>query len=262
MDHDIRADIEQKNLDKYSKSDVYAASTICRKNNITSNEYFDVLLREKLKLVRIYGKGKKVLDVCCGSGEHLFEVSDDINKGTGLDYSCSNVRYANGLKKQNDYGNLDFIQGNAKKMNLPDNLYDLVYCYSSLYYIPFVQDMICEIARVVSRNGYCILDMGNKFSLNTIVCQAYPELANPCHISVPMMKKHIINSGLAIVEHRSFQILPFWGERPNWAKFLLASWYRNLLQKQIRGKMMDERISSLPLVNYFAFRHLFICKKL
>jgi ubiquinone/menaquinone biosynthesis C-methylase UbiE len=70
------------------------------------------------------------------------------------------------------------------KLNRSNSSFDLVYCFSSLYYIPKVGEVIHEVSRVLTFRGKCVVDFGNLYSLNTIVCNAYPDLAHPCHISV------------------------------------------------------------------------------
>jgi hypothetical protein len=77
------------------------------------------------------------------------------------------------------------------------------------------------------------------------------------------MQKTIRVSGLRIIEHRAFQLLPLWdAHRPNWLKPLLLPVWSKLMRIQIGGKILDEWTSSLPFIKYFAFRHIFICEKL
>jgi hypothetical protein len=52
-----------------------------------------------------------------------------------------------------------------------------------------------------------------------------------------------------------------WGDRPWWLKPLLHPVWTRLLAIRIKGRMLDEWISSLPLLRRFAFRHVLLCEK-
>jgi hypothetical protein len=75
------------------------------------------------------------------------------------------------------------------------------------------------------------------------------------------MNRLLDEAGFAIIEHRAFQILPLWGDRPKWLGPLLRPQCKWILQKQVRGKMLDEWISNLPVIKHLAFRHIFVSEK-
>jgi hypothetical protein len=75
------------------------------------------------------------------------------------------------------------------------------------------------------------------------------------------MKNYIRQAGLVIADHRAFQILPMWSDRPKWLKPLLWPGWAHLMQKKIGPKMLDEWISNLPGLKLLAFRHIFVCEK-
>jgi ubiquinone/menaquinone biosynthesis C-methylase UbiE len=253
-------DLERDNLEKYN-GNVYHADTITRLPSKDSKVHADIVLRIRLDLVTQYADQATVLDLCCGTGEHLLSLANHIKQGVGFDYSTPFIEKANRTRTAFGTKNIKFIQGNARKMPFKDGRFDLVYSFSSLYYIPNVGEVINEIARVLKSHGKCVLDLGNVYSLNTIVCRAYPELAHLFTISVPMMKRLFHEAGLVIVEHRPFQILPLWADRPKWLKPLLWAGWAQLLARQIKGKILDEWISNLPVLKCLAFRHVYVCEK-
>ncbi len=75
------------------------------------------------------------------------------------------------------------------------------------------------------------------------------------------MKRLLQAANLSIVDHRAFQILPLWGNRPKWLRPLLHPLWKRTLQKQVRGKMVDQWISNLPMMKNLAFRHIIVCRK-
>jgi hypothetical protein len=76
-----------------------------------------------------------------------------------------------------------------------------------------------------------------------------------------MMRGILRKSKLRIVEHRAFQLLPLWGDRPRWLYPILAPFWNRLMRKRVRGKMIDEHISNISFLKLLAFRHIFVCEK-
>ncbi len=254
------SELERGNLEKYGGK-FYHADRITVFPPAGSQVYTDVLLQLRLDLVAQYAQSATVLDLCCGSGEHLIHFACKIKEGKGLDYSVPFVARAKKTTAELGIQNIEFVQGNARKMPFENSYFDLVYSFSSLYYIPNVEEVVNEIARVLRPLGKCVLDLGNLYSLNTISCRYYPDYAEHFDISVLHMRQYFRNANLNIQIHRAFQILPLWADRPKWLKPLLLPCWTRLLSKQVKGKMLDEWLSNLPGLNLFAFRHVFVCEK-
>ena len=252
-------EIEKFNQQRYECD--YSIAQISINKTLDKNDYFRKLVDIKLGLIKNYAVGKKVLDIGCGSGDYLFESKDIISSGIGVDYTRKAIHEAKMKKQRLGAPNLDFMDSNARALPYKNETFDVIFSFSSLYYMPRIDDVFKEITRVLKQGGIAILEMGNLFSLNTIVCKAYSELPQPCHMSLGDMKEVIRNSRLKILQWRAFQILPFWGEKPGWLKLLLHPQWKRLFQKEIKGLMLDEWVSNLPLLKYFAFRHMIVCRK-
>jgi len=256
--------IAARTRDIYSQDGVYKVDTVDHLPSETGElSYSETLLKIRLDLVRQYSPADAtVLDVCCATGKHLQGFLGTMHSGVGVDFSFHYLQRAvSDLRQDPSSANVKFLCCDATQIPLRSNSFDVAYSFSALYQIPQVESVIHEMARAVKTDGVCIFDLGNLYSLNTIVLEAYPDLPDHCHISLARMKKNIRDSGLYIVEHRAFQILPMWSDRPKWlGLFLLPVWTR-LLSKKIAGRMLDEWISSLPVLKFFAFRHVFVCKK-
>jgi ubiquinone/menaquinone biosynthesis C-methylase UbiE len=253
-------EIDNEIKDKFNSS-IYPPEKIILKLSNT-HEYFNNLMNFKVSLITRFCKDKTVLDLCCATGEFLFEINNLIKKGFGLDLSERYIEKANKTKIERNLQKMEFNVGNARKLKFENDTFDLIFCYSSLYLIPNVEIVIKEISRVLKTQGVAILDFGNYFSLNTIVCKAHTEIAKPYHLRIKQMKFMLKQAGFIIIDSYAFQILPLWGGKPRWLKPLLHPIWKNLLEKQIGGKMIDEWICNSPIFRAFAFRHIFVCKKI
>jgi SAM-dependent methyltransferase len=257
----IHKDSEQENFEKYSGS-LYDPETITHLPQPDSKGFSDQYATIRVEIIkRFVHSDAVVLDLCCGTGEVLLHFANQIRFGYGLDFSAPFIERANHTLKEQGATNIQFNVGNARKMEYDDNFFDLVFSLSALYHIPNVGEVITEISRTLKPGGHCVVDLGNLYSLNTVVCKSHPELAYPYHIPVPQMRNLMKDAGLEIIEHRKFQILPMWANRPKWMRPLLWPGWVGILTKQVGGRMLDEGISSLPLLRQLAFRHLFICCK-
>ena len=255
------SDWERENYEKYGGK-FYKADHITVVPSLEAKDFSSKLARIRMDLTTPYMRGTTVLDLCCGTGEYLMFFAPMFKEGKGLDFSAQFIEKANQTKQATGIPNVEFSWGNARQMPFDDQYFDLVYSFASLYHIPRVDQVISEIGRVLKPNGKCVVDLGNLYSLNTIVCNAYPHWAHPYHISVPAMKLFFRGAGLTILQHRAFQFLPLWGaDRPKWLKPLLWNGWSQWFTKEFRGKMLDEWISNLPGLNLLAFRHVFVCEK-
>jgi ubiquinone/menaquinone biosynthesis C-methylase UbiE len=251
--------IERINRKKYEE--VYDISQASINKSVDEKDYSSVMVRIRLGLIKKYGRGKTILDLCCGTGDYLFESRDIIARGIGVDFSEKMIGEAASKKNKFNAENLQFIVANAKRIPCQGGTFDLAYSFSALYHIPEAEKAVLEVSRALKPDAIAILEFGNLRSLNTLVCKAYPEYAASCHIKISQMQDIIRNSGLKIIERRRFQILPLWGQRPAALKPLLHPAWRRIFRREIKGKMLDEWVSELPIIRNFAFRQTFICKK-
>lgn len=216
------------------------------------------MLDLKFNLIRKYGKGKVVLDLCCGTGEYLYSELPLFKRAVGIDFSEKMLSiFRNRFNKIPS--KLKIMQGDAREIPLKNESVDFVYSYSSLYYVPEVERAIGEIGRVLKSGGFAAFELGNFWSANTFITELNYRVygwSKPFHISYPKMLRAIDKAGLKIVDQHTFQFFPTWG-------IPLIPWgvIKKLISHEKNGKMIDERISSLGLLKYFSFRHIFICQK-
>jgi len=241
--------------------EAYPVETVSVAEQESPTGYADRLLSRKLQIVWANYRSGCVVDLCCANGVHLLRRAGKIDNGVGIDYVPEFVAAATAKAEQNDLDNVRFVVSGAHDLPLEANSVSMLYSMSALYIIPNLSRVIAEIARVLSPGGRCVLDLGNRRSLNTICARQYPDAAPLYALTLRETLEACERAGLRVVERHAFQILPLWADRPRWLKPLLLPFWARLMKTTIAGRMLDERISSLPFVRQFAFRHVLVCEK-
>lgn len=252
---------DRRSREAFERGELYSPGAICNTLDEASPEYIDRLVSRKLEIILRHYESGLVVDLCCATGGHLLALSDRIDRGIGLDFSSRYLGVAASDACFARVRNLTFAGANARQLPLKTDSVSLLYSLSSLYVIPQIDDIIEEVARVLRPDGRCVLDLGNRWSLNAICVRSYPEIACSHHLSVRKMKRLCRAAGLRILEHRAFQLLPLWADRPGWLLPLLHPWWKNAMRRRVRGRMVDEWASNLPLLKSLAFRHVIVCEK-
>ena len=245
----------------YEHGDTYAVSRICASLKPNSTEYADRLLQAKVETVLRHYDGGVAVDLCCASGEHLLTLAPRFEFGVGLDFSKRYVTRAQGEVDARSITHIHFLLADAKALPLADDSVSLLYSFSSLYAIPKVETVIAEVSRVLKRGGVCVLDMGNRTSLNVYCTRYYTEWPPIFPVPYTRLRQMLRDGGLEVVEHRVFQILPLWAGRPRWLAALLHPRWKVVMSRRLGSKMIDEWVSGLPVLLRFAFRHLFVCRR-
>ena len=104
-----------------------------------------------------YINGKKMLDMACGTGNHALLLQDEFQI-TGVDINPEMLRIAR-LKVPN----VDFIQGDMKKLDL-NNEFDLIIClFSAISYNTSYSELESTLEKFQAHlkpGGFLIFDMG------------------------------------------------------------------------------------------------------
>lgn len=219
-----------------------------------------------MRLLREYCVGKDVLDLCCGSGSFQIDLLGRAKSIVGLDFSRKMIEAAaTRIKSTASSTGVGFVEGDASSLPFTGGSFDTVFSIASLYYVPNVQIVIAETARVLRPGGVAILDLGNSRSLATVSGALSHRLygwAKSYAIPYDDILAAICDAGLAIEQHHVFQILPLFG--PRLVQLLLpfsTSLFKYPLGLMVRGRLLDCIISGAPLLRRIAFRHLFVLRK-
>lgn len=229
--------------------------------SLPPDDYHARLAALRLRVLQERYEGGRILDLGCGAGDYLLPTTQFAEAAIGVDFSPELIAVAQQRATANGATNVGLVVGNARNIPLRDESIALVFSFSCLYYIPAADHVITECARVLRRGGTAILEFGALYSLNTIVCRGYPELAAPCHVPLREIRATLSRAGLTIEMDRPFQILPLWGNRPWWLRPILHPLWKRILQRRLVGRMLDEWISGLWPFRLLAFRHMVICRR-
>lgn len=249
----------RKSRDTFERGQLYPTETICAVENRVSAEYAERLLFEKLETVKRHAQEGLLVDLCCATGNHIASVRQRVGQpAIGIDFSLRYLARA----KSTLQDHVNFLVADARALPLMNSTVSTIYSLSALYIIPDIDSVLAEISRVLRIGGRCILDLGNRNSLNSFcVRNYYPELPVSYHYSVSELLAMCQKYGLLVLEHRTFQLLPLWAGRPRWLLPLLHPVWKRVMSRRIGGRMVDEWVSSLPLLRQFAFRHVLVCEK-
>ena len=224
------------------------------------------LVEVRRSLLGRFAPGRDVLDLCCGSGAYLIPILHRVKSAVGVDFSSNMLKgFHQGLRGLNA-SNLALIEADAASLPLSDSCFDFVFSFTSLYYLPRVELAIKEVARVMRPDGYAALEFGNLHNVNTLITAGFHKQngwAKTYHISYLRMRNYLHEAGLAMVEWRCFQLSPMYGApiRHIWLYPIVHPAWKRLMGIEIRGKMLDEWISSAFPFRYIASRHLVVVRK-
>jgi len=103
-------------------------------------------------------KGKKVLDVACGSG-YGSKILSELNDVVGMDISAEAIDYANKRYKNKK---CKFIQGDAEDLPFPNSSFDAVVSFETIEHLENPIKFIKEIERILKDKGIFIVSTPNK----------------------------------------------------------------------------------------------------
>jgi ubiquinone/menaquinone biosynthesis C-methylase UbiE len=114
-------------------------------------------------------KGKKLLDIACGTGvltEQFVRMGADV---TAIDLTPKAVELTK--KRLALYGlTAQVIEGDAQKLPFPDNSFDYVCAWGCLMHMPMTEKAISEIHRVLKPGGIGLAMMYHRNSVHLRYC--------------------------------------------------------------------------------------------
>jgi ubiquinone/menaquinone biosynthesis C-methylase UbiE len=116
----------------------------------------------EVELVERYGRGAAVLEAGCGTGLILGRVADFAEEAFGLDLS-------GGMLARARARGLRVVQGSVTDLPFPAERFDVVYSFKVLAHVEKIRQACAEMARVLRRGGYMLLEFYNPRSLRYLV---------------------------------------------------------------------------------------------
>ena len=202
-----------------------------------------------------------IVDLCCGTGEYSRYIDTFKNSYFGIDFALNMLSEFRDGPLFNEA--LCLLNADANKLPFVDNKIDVCFSFSSLYYFDNVFLVLREINRVLSNDGIAVLEFATKNNINAHVSNYWALNANwgfPYFISYDALFCAIRKTGFEIIEERNFGLFPVL-RGPWWSIFIANSFLKPLLKINIKGKTLDEYISSNILLKKYAFKHILVLSK-
>ena len=121
---------------------------------------FSVFVNDSLAKLNI-SRGMRVADIGCGTGFVTFMMSSLVGnngKAVGLDANPSAIQYCKRLLSERRIKNLEFIKGDAHKMQLPSVSFDVVYSRFLLQHLKEPRKSLQEMIRITKPKGIVMVE--------------------------------------------------------------------------------------------------------
>ena len=249
---------DKSNVQNYRNS--YEISSL----NLNSQDHRTII---RIKLLLKYSQNKtRILDLCCGTGPYIQYVITSDNKIVGVDAVEKFLNIAR--KSYVKYQNVSFVKADARNFKdvLPEQSFDILYSFCSLYYIPEISAVIKSVSAALAENGVAILEFGNTKSINGLIARENFKKGINAKLhgeSFKIITKLLKDHHLRVKEKIFLQILNDYGtpKRLFYLAPFSGKFLKRFLAKEIVGRTVDERISALPLLRNFSFRYILVCEK-
>ena len=137
---------------------------VAKYDGIFENRAGRHFIKRKLAKARSFGyiePGQKVLEVGSATGVFSFEYEKFNIKLTSIDLSPENIKWASNKGRMMN-SSIMFKEADVESLPFEDNSFDGVLSFSTLRYVPDIDQALREIYRVLRPGGYVILDFPNK----------------------------------------------------------------------------------------------------
>lgn len=186
-------------------------------------------------------KIKTILDLGCGNGEHLFQLSNNGFKVTGMDLSKEAIRLAKVKFKENNLVGNFYVSSMHKKLPFSNEQFDAVICLRTLNHgtINQIQKTVNEIYRILKKEGLVFVNTikinGEKNRIGKGALNQIPVDFIAPYTYKPLKSKEIgithylFNKKTLSKVFNKFKIVKFWldiGKR-HWEKYYCLLAYKD-----------------------------------
>lgn len=124
---------------------------------------------------RRLSRGRRVLDLACGTGYGAAALTGSAQHVTGLDVSPEAIAYA---REHYTFDNLTFLEADSTKVPLPDGSFDLITAFEVIEHLDDWRELLREARRLLARAGQFIVSTPNRLYYAETRQKAGP---NPFH---------------------------------------------------------------------------------
>ena len=114
------------------------------------------VIENRLELNRLdeqYFKGKKCIDIGCGTGRFSFSMANLGANVWGIDPGEQSISFAKNLANEMKIDNTNFLVNNAYSLDFEDNFFDFATCNGVLHHLDKPNKALEEIYRVLNKEG-------------------------------------------------------------------------------------------------------------
>lgn len=121
------------------------------KGQLKSNTVDKYLRPVRRQIVELVEPDASVVEFGCGNGDLLFQLSNKIKHGVGLDYAKSLIEYANKRKRDSEISNLDFNL--VDLIRSPETAPEGDYAIASLVFHVLPQESALKVLQIMSEKS-------------------------------------------------------------------------------------------------------------
>jgi ubiquinone/menaquinone biosynthesis C-methylase UbiE len=162
-----------------------------------------------VSILKSHGRVGLFLDVGCGSGEYLFEMSDFCDESIGLDVSLAYLKRIKSFKKQ-----FSLLQADAQALPFRDECVDCILCSETIEHLRSPDIALKEVSRVarqrflISTPNYGLLRMAvNRISRSSV--RSLDENVGHLKIlSLHQLHEKLSASGCRIMLEKTLHVTP------------------------------------------------------
>ena len=223
--------------------DEFAQRYDARRGGRVPGGYHDMLDDLELGFLERFARGKRVLEVGCGTGLLMARMTDFAAEVVGVDLSPGMLAHARAR-------GLDAIEGSATALPFEDESFDVACSFKVLAHVEDIRGALAEMLRVVRPGGTVVAEFYNPQSLRAVVKRYGPagaisdstrESAVYTRFDHPDEVAAMLPAGCRVVDRRGVRILT-----PA-AKVLELP----LVGPLLRG--LEERLADGPLARFGGF---------
>jgi ubiquinone/menaquinone biosynthesis C-methylase UbiE len=162
----------------------------------------------EFELTAPYARGKRCLEVGCGTGLILERVAAVASEAVGIDLSPGM------LEKARDRG-LTVHEAPATKLPFEDGRFDVVYSFKVLAHVPEIETALAEMARVCAPGGTLLAEFYNPYSLRYLaktlgpaqkVSETRTEAAVYTRFDAPARIRAMVPAGTTLVDFHGVRV--------------------------------------------------------
>src|SRR5262245_29395849 len=120
--------------------------------------YHQLLDDLEMSIVSPLARGRRVLEIGCGTGLILERIAREARSASGIDLSPGMLQTARAR-------GLDVTLASATQLPFSDSSFDLVCSFKVLAHVPEIERALSEAARVTRPGGQLVLEFYNPWSL-------------------------------------------------------------------------------------------------